>query len=129
MVYRLLVGHGLLDDADAEAMAAAVFRGLQILHWFSGPLRDLKRAIDSGMYFSVNPAMTKSANGRKLAAAMPRDRVLTETDGPFVQTGGRPAVPQDTAEVLLHLATLWKSSFAEARATVLTNFLRAVGEA
>jgi hypothetical protein len=30
MVYRLLVGHGPLDPDDEEAMAAAVFRGLQV---------------------------------------------------------------------------------------------------
>jgi hypothetical protein len=32
MVYRLLVDHGPLDDADAEAMVAAVFRGLKVPH-------------------------------------------------------------------------------------------------
>jgi AcrR family transcriptional regulator len=30
LVFRLLVGHGRLDATDAEAMAAAVFRGLQV---------------------------------------------------------------------------------------------------
>jgi AcrR family transcriptional regulator len=30
VVYRLLVGHGPLDATDVEAMAAAVFRGLQV---------------------------------------------------------------------------------------------------
>jgi hypothetical protein len=30
MVYRLLVGHGPLDDADAEAIVAAVFCGVQV---------------------------------------------------------------------------------------------------
>jgi AcrR family transcriptional regulator len=38
MFYRLLVGHGSLDDADAEAMVAAVFRGLQV-----APSRETKR--------------------------------------------------------------------------------------
>ena len=30
LVFRLLVGDGRLDATDAEAMAAAVFRGLQV---------------------------------------------------------------------------------------------------
>jgi AcrR family transcriptional regulator len=38
LFYRLLVGHGALDDADAEALAAAVFRGLPV-----APSREAQR--------------------------------------------------------------------------------------
>jgi TatD DNase family protein len=125
---KVLTVHSRRASSDVVAAFGPSFPGIVILHWFSGPMRDLNRAIEAGMYFSVNPAMAKSANGRKLTAAMPRDRVLTETDGPFVQMGGRPAAPADTGEVLAYLASLWSCSIAEAKATVLTNFLCAVGE-
>ena len=125
---KVLTVHSRRASSEVLSAFGTTFPGIAILHWFSGPLRDLGRAVDAGMYFSVNPAMTKSMNGKRLIEAMPRDRVLTETDGPFVQISGRPAVPQDTAEVLPHLAALWKCSSAEAKATVFANFLRAVNE-
>ncbi len=125
---KVLTVHSRRASSEVVSAFGQSYPGVVILHWFSGSLRNLNRAIEAGMYFSINPAMTKSANGRKLAAAMPRERVLTETDGPFVQTGRRPATPQDAGDVLLHLATLWKCSIADARAAVLNNFLGAIGE-
>lgn len=65
--------------------------GTPILHWFSGGFRDLDRAIKLGCWFSVGPAMLASKNGRTLAARMPRERVLTESDGPFAHINGEPA--------------------------------------
>ena len=55
-----------------------------ILHWFSGTLSQLERAIEMGCYFSVNGAMIKSTNGQKLLRNIPLDRLLVETDAPFV---------------------------------------------
>jgi TatD DNase family protein len=58
-----------------------------ILHWFSGSLSQLKRAVDLGCLFSVGPAMTNSSNGRQLLSHMPLTRVLPESDGPFATRG------------------------------------------
>jgi TatD DNase family protein len=55
-----------------------------ILHWFSGTLAQLQRAVEIGCYFSVNSAMLKSENGQKLLANIPLYRLLVETDAPFV---------------------------------------------
>lgn len=60
----------------------------------------LEQAVAQGCYFSLNPAMMRSANGRRIADLLPPDRVLTETDGPFVQVGGRQARPADVATVV-----------------------------
>jgi TatD DNase family protein len=55
---------------------------------------------------------------------MPRDRVLTETDGPFVQVGGRPARPPDAVQVVEYLARLWQTTAEAARETIADNFRR-----
>ena len=104
------------------------YPGVVILHWFSGSVRELTRGAAMGMYFSVNPAMTESVSGRKLIAAMPPDRVLTETDGPFVQRAGQAAEPSDVYGVLSYLAECWRCSAADAQARVNQTFVRAVGD-
>jgi TatD DNase family protein len=55
-----------------------------ILHWFSGTLPQLQRAIEMGCFFSVNNAMFKSANGQKLIRCLPHTNILLESDAPFV---------------------------------------------
>ena len=54
-----------------------------IFHWYSGPVNIIKEIVDQGYYFSINEAMTLSENGRKIIAAIPRERILTETDAPY----------------------------------------------
>ena len=55
-----------------------------ILHWFSGSLSQLHRAVKMGCYFSINEMMTQSINGRKLISNIPIDKVLIESDAPFI---------------------------------------------
>lgn len=84
--------------------------GKAILHWFSGNQTELKRAIDLGCLFSVGPAMLSSDKGRMLASRMPKDRVLTESDGPFAQLNGRSAMPWDVKLAVAELASMWKAT-------------------
>jgi TatD DNase family protein len=84
--------------------------GIPVLHWYSGGVRDLRRAIDLGCWFSVGPGMLFSDKGRALVELMPADRVLTESDGPFAMLHGQRALPWDVDLVASQLATVWNVS-------------------
>lgn len=102
--------------------------GAIVLHWFSGRTRDLQRAIDIGCWFSVGPAMLRGKAGQKLAALMPRNRVLTESDGPFASHQGRPAMPWDVEEAVRGLASIWRLSIASAEDQLFSNLRGLVAE-
>ena len=75
-------------------------RGKVVLHWFTGNVSDARRAVELGCYFSVNERMFANSKGQTLVKTIPQDRLLTETDGPFVERDGRPVTPGDVRPVL-----------------------------
>ncbi len=114
--------HSRRSAADVISAVGNGYPGRIILHWFSGSHRDLNRAVNAGFYFSIGPAMVRSKNGLSLLSAMPRDRVLTETDGPFVQVGEQPAKPSDVTIAVEAIADVWRTSTAEAASAISRNF-------
>lgn len=119
---KFMTLHSRRAEAEVLAMVRDALVYPVVFHWFSGPASVADAAIAEGHYFSVNPAMTRSSHGQKLIARIPRERVLTESDGPFVKVGARPAVPSDVALVEKHLADEWHVTPVEARASVRANF-------
>jgi TatD DNase family protein len=95
--------------------------GTPILHWYSGTYKELERAVTLGCWFSVGPAMLSTEKGSKLAARLPRDRVVTETDGPFAQVAGQRLRPWDVGLAIEGLACIWDMPRAEASAKLLAN--------
>ncbi len=123
---KVLSVHSRRAAADVVAMIGPSYPGTVILHWFSGPRSVLDRALAHGCYFSVNPAMLASAAGRRVVSSLPPERVLTETDGPFVLVRGRPARPSDVAGVVTDLARLWGLDSASAARRIYDNFRQAL---
>jgi TatD DNase family protein len=80
--------------------------GKVVLHWFTGTKSEARRAVDMGCYFSINAAMLRNDRGRGLIAALPIDRLLTETDSPFTQINNRPTSPIDVKNTVEMLAAL-----------------------
>lgn len=101
----------LLTDAGANA----------ILHWYSGAFRHAEAALQAGFYFSINAAMMRAKKGLKLLASLPRDRVVTETDGPYVKIGRRPSAPADVPRIVADLAGVWSCTAEEAQQQIWTN--------
>ena len=107
-----------------DGLSAFPDAGTPILHWFSGTQREVTRAVDMGCWFSVGPAMLNGARGRHLALRMPRDRVLTESDGPFAQIDGRSVWPWDVAWAIKSLAELWSEPIETVEQQLRENLKR-----
>ena len=102
--------------------------GIPVLHWFSGGARDLDRAIALGCWFSVGPAMLNGERGKGLAARMPCERVLTESDGPFAQIDGRAVLPWEVDRAVTALADLWGSDTQQTQSALNDNLQRLTQE-
>jgi len=95
--------------------------GTPILHWFSGSLRDLDRAVELGCWFSVGPAMLGSENGKKLVQRIPSERILTESDGPFAQLNDQPVMPWHVERAIHELSAIWLLPPAKVAKTIDNN--------
>lgn len=96
-------------------------RGRAVLHWFTGSAAEARRAAESGCFFSINAEMLKSEKHRSLVAELPIDRLLTETDGPFVTMDGRPVRPPDVASTVEGLASVRGTDAGTMARQVLAN--------
>ena len=52
------------------------------LHWYDGNKKQLRRAVDAGLYLGFGPVMVYANDKKSLLAKTPQDRILVETDGP-----------------------------------------------
>jgi len=98
--------------------------GPVVFHWFSGSKRQLGSLLDAGHRISVNTAMSATAKWAELISYVPRSSLLTETDGPFVKIGRRPAIPADVERVMSWLTAPWKMTLDEVSHQVSANLDR-----
>jgi TatD DNase family protein len=111
----------------AEEMQRGVFK--MVLHCFTGGMELAMRGVELGAYVSFSGILTfpKSTALRAVAAAVPLDRLLVETDAPFLaphpNRGKRnePAFVRHTAAVLAEVKGVTDADIA--RATT-DNFFR-----
>lgn len=82
----------LLDMLEFEPLA-----GRFVVHWFSARMALVERAVKLSCWFSVGSAMMASRSGRSAIAAMPFDRIIPETDGPFGSINGEALTPGGAA--------------------------------
>ncbi|MEM9950647.1 MAG: TatD family hydrolase [Chloroflexota bacterium] len=106
-----------------EAWAQDLPNSLQgragVLHSFSAPMEIAERALASGFYLGfTGPITFKNAkNLRQVAREVPLDRLLVETDGPFLtphpHRGKRPNKPEYIPFIADRLASLHNITLAE----------------
>ena len=121
-VHSIRSAKAVLDLVEAHLPPE---RGKIVLHWFTGTKSEAKRALELGCYFSINAAMLGNERHASMVQAMPLNRLLTETDGPFTQTGERPSKPSDVTLIVEELGRLHQVP-AEQIAMTVRNNLRAL---
>ncbi len=93
-----------------------------IFHWYSGPITLVKKIIEAGYYFSINPAMIKSKSGKDIINKIPIKKILTESDGPFISIKNRPIHPSDIKEVINYLSALHSLDKSQIETQIEHNF-------
>lgn len=119
---RLLTIHSRGAEREVIDLLTQTSPGTAVLHWYSGSLTNLRYGVDAGCFFSVNQAMCESDGGRRIVRAIPRDRLLTESDGPFVTASDRPFAPRDVEALVTRIADLREETPESIRDAILTNF-------
>jgi TatD DNase family protein len=100
-----------------------------ILHCFSGTIEQARRALDLGFYlsFAGNLTYPRAAGLREVAAFAPANRILIETDAPFlapIPHRGQQNEPALVAHTAAALAKLRGVSLEEIAALTTANFHR-----
>ena len=93
-----------------------------IFHWYSGSTSLINKILDEGYYFSINPSMTTSPNGQSIISKIPINRILTESDGPFVQYNNKAIHPWDLKIVLDYIAMTKGINVTEIEKQIQSNF-------
>lgn len=118
-VHSLNSSKKVLDMIEKELPEG---KGIVVLHWFTGSTSDAKRAIELGCYFSINPKMLITKKGQELITMLPTDRLLSETDGPFVSLNGKKIVPKDVGCVLDGIAKIKQLPTPQIQSLIVKNY-------
>ncbi|WP_438997013.1 TatD family hydrolase [Candidatus Puniceispirillum sp.] len=116
-----------MADIIEDEMKKGAFRG--VLHCFSSGAELAQRAVDVGFYVSFSGILTfnKSDELRAIAAEIPADRLLVETDAPFLAPmphRGKTNEPAYTAHTLARLADVRGQTIDNMAVQTYENTLR-----
>lgn len=93
-------------------------------HFFAGTIEDARRFLDLGFYISFTGVITFASMYKELVEYVPLDRIMTETDSPFVAPipyRGKRCEPSYVIEVVKKMAEIKKVSVEELRDQVYKN--------
>ena len=117
------------EDDTAEILSDELGKGAftGVIHCFTGTADFARKALDMGFYISISGIVTFK-NAKDLAAVakdIPQDRLLIETDSPFlapVPHRGRPCEPAFVADTARFLADLRGEPVERLAAYTAANF-------
>lgn len=114
---------------DTIALLRKHWRGAGIMHCFSGGPAEAEESLALGFYLSFGGIVTfpKATNIQEAARIAPADRILVETDAPYlapVPRRGKRNEPAYLVETARKLAELRGVTFEEIAAATTANFNR-----
>ena len=124
------------EEDTAEILNREVRKGgvVGVLHCFTGSAALARTALDLGFYISISGIVTfKNARDlQEVAKSIPRDRMLVETDSPFlapVPHRGQTCEPAFVADTAAFLSDLRDEPLDELAEATTANFFRLFGKA
>lgn len=98
-----------------------------LLHWFAGSKKQLRRAVDMGCYISYGPVLVYNEDKRSLLRDTPKEHVLVETDGPVRYSRcfeNKTALPSFLPSVVFAMAKTLDIEYSDACKVLMENSKR-----
>jgi len=84
-----------------------------VFHCFTGKRKLAREIVEKGYYISVAPNIFRSKDIKKAVKDIPLEKILTETDSPFLAPGGGRNIPQNVKFVIEKIAEIKKIDSSE----------------
>lgn len=115
---------------ERRAFELLVEQGAERVDWhcFGGKVKLARQIADRGHYLSIPANARRSESFTRMLETLPRDRLLLETDCPYL--GPSPGIvnePAHVAETAAYAAELWQTSMDAVSEQVGANFARLFG--
>jgi TatD DNase family protein len=97
-------------------------------HCFGGKVKLAREIAEAGHYFSIPANARRSESFTRMLESLPRERLLLETDCPYLgPERDRDNEPANVTHTLAYAAELWKLEAAQVEAQLSENFARLFG--
>lgn len=123
---KILTIHSRRAEKEVLSIIGNRFPGKVILHWYSGSISDLEKAISFGFYFSINYSMTQSKNGINIIQNIPTDRLLLESDSPFIGVDRESLITVDLNSTVREIAKIKGLTLQDLINNLKINFINLI---
>ncbi len=124
----------IIHSRKAEVRAFEILQALGATrvnwHCFSSRVKLARRIAAAGHYLSIPGNARKSSGFTRLLEVLPRERILLETDCPYLSpVPGEPSEPAHVAGTAAYAAELWGCEVEAVQARIEQNFTELFGSA
>jgi len=95
-----------------------------LLHMFEGRKNLIKKAAELGYYFTVPTNILKSQHFQMLVEMVNLDKLLTETDAPWMSPNSEPNEPANVSKSIKKIAEIKKMDIKETEKAIYMNYQR-----
>ncbi len=91
---KLMSVHLRKSEAEAIEIIKRYHPQKCIIHWFTGTAAHLEELVELNCYFSINTNMVRNKSSKSKLLAIPQNRILVESDGPFSKVENKKYSPE-----------------------------------
>lgn len=119
---KIISVHSRGSESEIVSILNENIKNKIILHWYSGNLKDLYSAINLNCYFSINYSMVTTQKGQNIIKKIPLNKLLTETDSPFIKNDNRISNVEDLPSIVNKIAILKEIDEETMKKQLFSNF-------
>jgi len=118
----------VVHSRDAEERVYELVHNVDqvIYHCYGGSITLAKRISDCDHYVSISTRVCRSSHHQQLAATVPRELIVVETDSPYLSCRRGRNEPAFVVDALIAISKIWEEKIDETASIITNNTIKAL---